>query len=180
MTPRGITLYAAMSVDGYLADVEGGVGWLEPFETAAEGDDGGYSAFFETVDCLVMGSVTYELVLGFGEWPYGDTPTYVFTGRTLPAATEAVQFVDRPVGGFAPELRREYDHVWLVGGAALARSFLRADQVDRLRLSFVPVLLGEGIPLFSGGYDGRELKLIDVTTRDSGIVEHQYEVASEA
>jgi dihydrofolate reductase len=173
MSRTGVTLYIATSVDGYVADTEGGVGWLDEFgeETVA-----GFGAFFETVDCLVVGSATYEQVRGFGEWPYGDRPTYVFTHRDLPRATEAVEFVAGDPAAVVAELREQYDHVWLVGGAALARSFLRAREIDTLRLSLVPILLGDGIPLFAGEYDRQRLRLRATTTHGSGIVEHHYEV----
>jgi dihydrofolate reductase len=174
----GITLYIATSVDGYVADADGSVDWLEEFRTESDGEEDieGYAEFFETVNCLVMGATTYEQVLSFGEWPYGDKPTYVFTHRTLSHATEAVQFVSREVADFVSELRQQYAHVWLVGGADLAQSFFQEREIDAIRLSFIPILLGDGIPLFSGEYDEQRLNLVDTTTFDSGIVEHHYEV----
>ncbi len=122
-----VTLYIATSVDGYVADEEGGVDWLEEFHSGSSSaeDDAGFDAFFETVDCLVMGATTYEQVLGFDAWPYRDKPTYVFTHRTLQPATEAVEFVDGAVTALSTELKRRYEHVWLVGGAQLAQAFLR-------------------------------------------------------
>ena len=178
MSRTGVTLYIATSVDGYIADAEGGVGWLDEFgeESGDDASGAGFAGFFETVDCLVIGATTYEQVRGFGEWLYGDTPTYVFTHRDLPRATEAVEFVAGDPAAVVAELRDQYDHVWLVGGAALAQSFLRVREVDTLRLSLVPVLLGDGIPLFAGEYDRQRLRLRDTTTHGSGIVEHHYEV----
>jgi len=172
-----ITLYIATSVDGYVADADGSVAWLEEFEASATDDDiGDFTAFFESVDCLVMGARTYEQVLTFGEWPYDDTPTYVFTHRELSPATDAVEFVDRGVTAVSTALKRRHDHLWLVGGAHLARQFFAEREVDELRLSLVPVLLGEGVPLFEGGYDRQRLRLLDTKPRDAGIVEHHYEV----
>lgn len=178
VTTNGITLYIATSVDGYIADVEGSVDWLEEFhsESATDEDVEGFSDFFETVDCLVMGATTYEQVLGFGEWPYGDTPTYVVTHRNLSPATEAVQFVDGGIAELVPELRGQYEHVWVVGGAQLAQAFLQHQELDTLRLSFIPVLLGDGIPLFGGDYEKQRLRLVETSTHDSGIAEHHYEV----
>jgi dihydrofolate reductase len=119
-----ITLYIATSVDGYVADKDGGVDWLDEFESEGGEESGGFSEFLETVDCLVMGATTYEQVLGFGEWPYGEKPTYVFTHRELSPATKAVEFVDEDVAPFSKELKRQHEHIWLVGGAKLAQSFL--------------------------------------------------------
>lgn len=178
MSAGRITLYIAASVDGYVADAEGGVDWLEEFQAESEedGDVEGFPEFFASVDCLVMGATTYEQVLGFGEWPYDDKPTYVFTHRDLPAATEAVEFVDRDVADLSRELKRQYDHIWLVGGARLARAFLREREVDALRLFSVPILLGEGISLFAGEYPRQRLQLLDTEVHDTEIVEHRYEI----
>lgn len=174
-----ITLYVAGSLDGYVADEDGGVDWLETFEDSYEdGESGGsYETFFETVDCLVMGANTYEQILGFGEWPYGDRPTVVATHRNLPRAHDGVTLSS----GNPSELIEEAipdgcEHVWLVGGAALARSFLREDLIDEIRLSVIPVLLGSGIPLFGGSDIRRSLHLTGATAYESGIVEVSYTV----
>lgn len=172
-----VTLYIATSADGYVADEDGAVDWLDQFQSDSEGSQeaGGFAEFFESVDCLVMGATSYQQVLGFGEWPYGETPTYVFTHRALSSAAEAVEFVDGGVASVASELGRRHDHVWLVGGAQLAQSFLREGEIDDLRLFFAPILLGGGIRLFGDGYDRQRLRLLDTAADDSGIVEHHYE-----
>ncbi|WP_254271872.1 dihydrofolate reductase family protein [Haloarcula marina] len=189
MPPGTIVLYVATSLDGYVATPDGGVAWLDEFDTSERagggdeetGDDderGGYDAFFADVDCLVVGSRTYEQVLGFGDWPYADRPTYVATSRDLPRATDHVELVDGDVAELAGCLRREYDTVWLVGGAALAQSFLREGVVDQIRLNVVPLLLGDGIPLFGDG-PRRSLDLVETTRYPSGIVELCYDVGTE-
>ncbi|KAB1196552.1 MULTISPECIES: dihydrofolate reductase family protein [Haloferax] len=178
MTESNVTLYIATSVDGYIADDDGGVGWLDEFEEDTENDDivEAYEEFFDSVECLVMGATTYEQILGFGEWPYGDLPTYVFTHRELPQATDTVEFVAGDVDSVATELEEQYDHCWLVGGAQLAREFLRTGHVDDLRLSLIPVLLGSGIPLFTATDETRRLQHLDTQTFRSGIVELRYSV----
>ena len=171
-----ITLYVAVSVDGFLAAEDGGVEWLEAFQSDLEGgdDDLGYEEFVADVDCLVMGSKTYEQVLEFGEWPYEEKPTYVLTRRNLPVAAESVELVEGDASDLAGRLKRQYRHVWLVGGAQLARSLLRADQIEELRLNVIPILLSSGIPLFGDTGRTRELDLLDATTRVNGIVELHY------
>ena len=75
-----IILYIAVSVDGYIADADGGVGWLPSGDGG--GDDYGYAGFYAGVDAIVMGRRTYEQVRGFGvAWPYPGKPAYVFTNR---------------------------------------------------------------------------------------------------
>ncbi|MFC7026540.1 dihydrofolate reductase family protein [Halomicroarcula sp. GCM10025324] len=176
MTDGRSTLYIATSVDGYVATPDGGVEWLDAFQTDAESDvTRSYEAFYETVDCLVMGSTTYEQILGFGDWPYDDRPTYVVTSRDLPLATAAVELVDGDLDALVTDLKRQYDHVWLVGGAQLARAFFALEQVDRLRLTLAPVLLGEGIRLFEDG-ERTDLQHAETTTYENGLVELAYDV----
>jgi dihydrofolate reductase len=103
---------------------------------------------------------------------------YVVTGRELPRATEHVETVSRDPGELARELRRRHGHVWLVGGTRLARSVLRAGGVDEIRLTVVPVLLGEGIHLFDGTAGAHDLTLRDAVARAGGLVERQYAVTS--
>ena len=176
MADGRFTLYIATSVDGYVATPDGGVDWLDAFQTDAESDvTRSYEAFYETVDCLVMGSTTYEQILGFGDWPYDDRPTYVVTSRDLPLATEAVELVDGALGALVTDLKRQYDHVWLVGGAQLARAFFALEEVDRLRQTLAPVLLGEGIRLFEDG-ERTDLQHRETTTYENGLVELTYDV----
>ncbi len=174
-----LTLYIATSLDGYIADPNGGVDWLEPFETEPTPQDpDGYEAFFETVDALVMGSTTYEQILSFGDWPYQEKPAYVLTRRELPLEHEHIERVEGPVEHLAERLRHEHDHVWIVGGSKVARSFLKADELDEIRLTIAPVLLGNGIPLFEDTDTQRRLDLLEAKPFSNGLVELHYSVES--
>lgn len=141
-----VQLYIAASLDGFIADKDGGVGWLEAYN---QGGDHGFVEFAKGVGATVMGATTYEQVLGWGR-PYGDAPTWVFTHRELPVLEGAdIRFTDRPPADVVAEIERETDkNVWLVGGGVLVKQFLDARLVDELILGLVPELLGEGIPLF--------------------------------
>lgn len=178
MTEGRVTYYVAASVDGYIATEDGGVEWLEAFQEGTEmGDDvGAYEAFFNSVDCLVMGSRTYEQILTFGDWPYAEKPTFVLTSRDLPLTVDTVRLVDDDVASLTEHLTKEYGHVWLVGGGAVAQSFREAGQIDELRLSVIPVVLGSGIGLFGADGGQQMLRHAETTTRASGIVELQYEL----
>lgn len=173
-----VVLYIATSLDGYVADGEGGVEWLETFEDDYDGGEpgGSYEAFFETVDCLVVGARTYEQVLGFGEWPYGDRRTVVVTHRDLPRASEHVEFYAGDLRGLVADLTAVHDRIWLVGGAALAGAFLERELVEEIRLSVIPVLLGGGVRLFGESGTSRALHLVGETAFESGVVELHYEV----
>ena len=92
------TLYIAASVDGYIADANGGVTWLPSGDS--NGNDYGYAAFYASVDALLMGRRTYDQVLTFGEWPYPGKPAYVFTRHPPAAAPPGVEFVSADPAGF--------------------------------------------------------------------------------
>lgn len=165
-----------MSLDGFIARPDGGIDWLsDPTERADE--DYGFAEFMATVDALVMGRNTFELLLTFGVWPYGSTPLYVLS-RTLKAVPEHVK--DKAeVTSLAPlplleELaRRGHQRIYVDGGKTV-QSFLREDLVDELVLTRLPVLIGEGIPLF--GPTGRDLKWEHLATKvyDPGLVKSSY------
>ena len=148
---RKIILYLAMSLDGFLADAEGGVGWLGGEDPAYEGDYG-YGAFYQTVDTLVMGWRTYRQVttqLSPGAWPYAGKTSYVLTHRRLPDTRE-IRFTAGPPLALLERLRREDGGgVWICGGAEVVRQALPL--VDELHLSVMPRLLGGGIRLFPEG-----------------------------
>jgi dihydrofolate reductase len=171
----GVTiLNVAASLDGYIARPDGDVSWLDAYQ--AEGEDYGYREFLAGVDAIAMGSRSFEQILSFGAWPYVDIPCSVFTQRDLPVPGDVPAVLWRgSVEAFEAEMERRHARtVWLLGGAALLRSFLRADAVDELRIVVVPILLGAGIALF--GTLEKEVPLTLLSTRQypNGIVELRY------
>ena len=174
-----ITLYVAQSLDGFIADEDGGVGWLETFKDHYEKGVSGesYQEFLQSLDCLIIGAYTYEQILAFEDWPYGDMPTFVVTHRELSASKESIRLYTgdlvKLVKGVIPP---EYENIWLVGGADLAQEFMRLGLVDEIRLSVIPVLLGSGVSLFGNSDTGSALHLTDVTAFKTGIVELWYDV----
>ncbi len=182
MTPATpIALYLASSLDGFIAAPDGSVGWLETF--SGDGEDYGYAGFLAGVGALVMGSRTYEQALGFGEWPYADLPCFVPTSRTLPVPDGAdIRFRSgEDLEALAAEARTAAGDraVWLVGGTALARSMLDAGLVETLDLALMPVLLGDGIPLFVSGLRQHGLALRESRTHADGVVQLRYSVRTE-
>jgi dihydrofolate reductase len=170
-----VQLYIAQSLDGFIADPGGGVEWLERFNT----EDYGYEDFLAGVGGVVMGATTYEQALSWDiPWPYHAMPSWVLTHRRLARPQGAdVRFAEGPVGLVMAEVEETVGdrNVWLVGGAQLVRQFLEARLVDELMLFLVPVLLGDGIPLFQGAppLDG---KLVSTREFSSGLVELRYEL----
>ena len=172
-----VTLYIAASLDGFIARPDGRIDWLSTVEVP--GEDYGYSAFLETTDVILMGRVTYEQVLTFGEWPYADKKTVVFTHGGSPSPRSDVVFTQAPVDAVLADLERSgYQHAWLVGGGKLIQQFWQAGRIDGWQISWIPLLIGEGLPLFPA--PGREMRLrcIRAQAFDSGLVQTIYETLS--
>ncbi|MEQ8330282.1 MAG: dihydrofolate reductase family protein [Longimicrobiales bacterium] len=171
-----ITYYVASSLDGYIADAQGGVGWLE---RVADGDeDYGYHAFFDGVDALVMGRATWDFVESAGGWPYGDLPARIFTHRPIEAPGNHVRAVSGDPGPVAAELDAlGCRHLWVVGGGALASAFLAAGLLTDVIISVVPVVLGGGAPLFGPSPVPMGLELVDVDSFPSGLVQMHHRAA---
>ena len=141
-----IIYQVAASMDGYIADADGGVDWLPDSET----DDYGYEDFYAGVVALVMGRRTYDQAVGFDQWLFSGKPVYVFTGHPPDDNPHDVQFVQGDPADFVRVVAAQYDGmVWLLGGAALAEQFRRADLIDEYMIHVMPTILGRGVPLFS-------------------------------
>lgn len=166
-------LFIATSQDGFIADKDGGVGWLDPYNDI-EGEDGGYHAFYESIDGIIMGSRSYEQILGFGEWIWPGKPAFVFTTKSLPAESPEVVLVREDVGAFMSQLQSKQQHqnIWLLGGAELIKSFATLGLIDECIITIIPTVLGEGIPL-SLPYE--DFELTQTKECKAGIVQKIYE-----
>jgi dihydrofolate reductase len=169
------SVFIATSLDGFIARANGDLDWLPP----GGGEPHGYDEFMATVDALVIGRKTFETVLTFDTWPYGQNPVFVLSSRTLaPAPPGAV--VERMSGDPAEIVSqlaaRGIRHVYVDGGITIQR-FLQAGLIQRLIITRIPVLIGAGIPLF--GVTQRDIALKHVATRQyaSGLVQSEYAVA---
>ncbi|MGD8567315.1 MAG: dihydrofolate reductase family protein [Gammaproteobacteria bacterium] len=168
-----IVLYIATSIDGYIARPDGSVDWLSRVEN--EQEDYGYADFYQSVDALVMGSNTYQQILDAGDWPYPDKPSYVMSDKTLPRADDDVRVISGSV--YVVEdlfVEEKFERVWLVGGGELASAFQHAQLIDEYIISIVPVILGDGIPLFQSVTGDGTVRLTDTKTFSSGVVQLCY------
>lgn len=168
-----ISIYIAMSLDGYIARKDGSLDWLEYGHTGDE--DYGFKKFINRIDALVLGRKTYEVISGFDEWPYKDKRVIVLSNTLSQVRKEAELFCGQ-VTDLASRLHAEgIKHVWVDGGITVSK-FLEAGLVDDLTLSVIAVVLGSGIPLFSTM--GREHKchLISTQSYPNGLVQLKYEV----
>lgn len=173
-----VSVFIAPSVDGFIARPDGDVAYLSEFEPIAGGGDGGYTAFFNTIDVLVMGRGSFEKVLTF-DWPYQDKPVVVLS-KTLTEVPEALRGSVRIESG-SPQavlttLTQEgYRHAYLDGGKVI-QSFLREGLVDEMTLTIMPILLGEGVPLFGGLGHDIALRLLENRVWPNGFVQSKYQV----
>ena len=183
--------YCAMSLDGFIAESDDTLDWLMKYEGSYEGEGaepggrGGYETFYEGVGALVMGSVTYEFVLEHeaagGSWPYAGKPTWVLSSRDLPVIEGDgvdVRIEGGPVAALYDEMvgAAGERHVWVVGGGNVASQFAEEGLLDEVHVTIVPVVLGEGKPLFDRRLPGGPMQLAGTRVFDSGMVELRYEL----
>ncbi len=171
-----VSVYIATSLDGFIARKNGDLDWLPT--PAEDGEDFGYAEFMSTVDALVMGRNTYEKVLSFGGWPY-EKQVFVLSSqklkfpRELNGKVEALNLSPREL---VKELeRRGIGHIYLDGGATIQR-FLRDDLLNEMTLTTIPILIGEGLPLFGILDKDIPLQLIGVRSFSNGLVQKKYKV----
>jgi len=170
------SVFIGTSLDGFIARVSGELDFLPP----GGGEPHGYDEFIATVDALVIGRKTFETVLAFDTWPYGEKPVFVLSTHTL--ATAPLGAVVEHMSGDPAEIVSQLEargvrHVYVDGGITIQR-FLRAGLIQRFIITRVPVLIGTGIPLF--GALERDIPLRHVRTQHyaSGLVQSEYVIAA--
>ena len=174
-----VTIHMVASVDGFIEKPDRSVSWLQSSDSYEKGitlTDEAMEEFVKNIGCYVMGSRTYELALALG-WPYGDTPVIVLTHRTLRADRQSVEFYSGDLNELVNDrLKPNYENIWLVGGAMAVKEFIRLSLADEIRLTIMPIILGDGTLFFD--YIGQEhaLHLKDVTAYKNGLVELWYEL----
>lgn len=169
------------SLDGIIAKKDNHVSWFETSSRYEKGsDEPNAEEFLKTIDCYVMGSRTYEhafeLSKSYG-WAYGDAPTIVVSSRNLPVQRPNVEIYSGDLNSLVNErLKPNYKNVWMVGGAALAKEFIRLKLADEINLTIIPIILGDGLLFFDRVGVERPLHLKDVTAYKTGVVELRYQI----
>ncbi len=173
------SVFIATSLDGFIARANGDLDWLPGADGTPLAEDHGYNAFLASVDVVVIGRGTYEKVLSFAEWPYGSMAVRVLSSRPVefPASLPpSVRAMSGPPAEVVAELSRQgFRHAYVDGGRTI-QGFLSAGLVQKLILTRVPILLGQGIPLF--GALARDIPLRHVRTRAlaGGLVQSEYDI----
>ncbi len=173
--PTTVSIFIGTSLDGFIARPNGALDFL-PVDG---GEPHGYNEFIASVDALVIGRNTFETVLAFPEWPYGNKRVVVLSSKALDFSKVRGGAVEQMSGTPAEIIAKlaatGAHHLYVDGGITIQR-FLRAGQVHRLIITRVPVLIGEGIPLFGSLPHDIRLKHVSTQPYPSGLVKSEYEV----
>ncbi|MCU7795809.1 MAG: dihydrofolate reductase family protein [Candidatus Thiodiazotropha sp. (ex Myrtea spinifera)] len=175
------SVYIAMSLDGFIARKDGALDWLDKANTAVpKGEDCGYHAFMDSIDTLIMGRKTYEKVLSFGQWPYGEKPVIVLSSHSIvfpPDLSNRVSHSSESPRDLLERLSKAgVTHVYIDGGNTIQR-FLSVGLIDEITITVIPVILGDGIPLFGPLENDIHLAHIHTHVFDFGFVQTTYSVA---
>lgn len=174
------SVFIATSLDGFIAREDGGIDWLPtPDDDSETDEDHGYNDFIKNIDALVMGRNTFELVLTFDEWYYGDMPVFVLTTRGVDIPDRLSKTVSQ-MSGEPQEIverlaEKGYNHLYVDGGKTI-QGFLNAGLIDEMTITTIPVLIGSGIPLFGPTPRDIHLEHIKNNSFPNGLVQHKYKV----
>jgi len=169
------SVFVGTSVDGFIARRSGDFDFLPE----GGGEPHGYNEFMSSVDVLVIGRNTYEKVLTFEKWPYAEKRVVVLSSRAIDVSNVRGAAIEHMSGSPAEITDRlaasGASHAYIDGGITVQR-FLHARLIQRLIITRVPVLIGEGIPLFGSLPHDVQLRHVDTKTYPSGMVKSEYEV----
>jgi dihydrofolate reductase len=177
---RKIIVYIATSADGFIARKDGAVDWLDRPQTAG---DYGMGKFFRSIDTILWGRKTYDMVLKFLKEGiatpdmYGGTKNYAFSRRPPKNVLDGFEFVPEPIKKFTKRLRAQKGKdIWMMGGGGIIGSFLDAGAIDEFIIHVIPVFIGEGIPLIAPARRTVPLKLVSTKKFSDGVVRLHYQV----
>ncbi len=172
---KKLILYIACSIDGYIAKPNDDISFLSVVEK--EGEDYGYAEFINTIDTVLVGRKTYDKVMTLvPEFPHADKECHVIT-RTPKESIGNIHFYTGDLQSLVIELKsREGKNIFVDGGAQLVNELLRLQLIDEMVISYIPVMLGDGIALFQGNMNETKWKLVSVKSFDTGLVQAKYKL----
>lgn len=174
---RKIIAYIAVSADGYIADPDGGVDWLNnrPHPPGSYG----MASFFKTVDTILWGRKTLDQAVEKG-WTAGFGPKikhYGFSRKPVKKPAPGFEYVAEPIPDFAKRLRNQPGkNIWMMGGGGILASFLDFGEIDELSIHVIPTFIGDGIRLIEPGKRSIDLKLLSTKRFPDGVVHLNYSV----
>ena len=178
------SVYIATTLDGFIARRDGSIDWLnEANDVVPMGEDCGFMAFMDSVDTLIMGRKTYEQVLSFEQWPYGETQVVVMSHRKVkipPSLSDKISQSSESPQVLLDRLSAQgVRHAYVDGGSTI-QSFLRESLIDEITITRVPVAIGDGIPLFASTEKDIKLTHVITTAYEFGFVQTTYQLDKNA
>ena len=164
---KKVILNIATSLDGFIARKNGSVDWLPGIDNAEE--DYGIKEFLDSVGTIVLGNTTYQQFKA----PYENKKCFVFSRKNTDKENN-ITYVNTDVKVFVEGLSDD-ENIWLVGGAGIAKEFLKNNLIDEFIITVIPIVLGEGVSLFGEGCGDHKLKLLNIKSYDSGVVQLFYQ-----
>lgn len=176
------SVFIATSLDGFISRDDGSIDWLMKANSLVPpGEDGGYKSFISTVDGLIMGRNSYEKVLSFDEWPYGNLPVVVLSSKTIEIPEHLQPYVSSSVetpSELVERLSKQgTKHLYIDGGVTI-QGFLANNLINEMIITLVPVLLGSGRALFGSLKQDIELQHLATRTIDGGFVQIKYRIST--
>lgn len=173
MSQAKLIYYVAQSLDGYIADKNNGVAWLDKYDSA--GEDYGYESFYVEVDSIIMGRKTFDQVLGFGDWPYPSKSSWIVTHKPILKTLPEVFGTDDPPEMIMEIIRKKgFNTTWLVGGGEVANLFLERGLITNYIISLMPELLGDGVSLLGNAQMRSDMKLKSSQIFQNGVIQLHY------
>lgn len=173
---RTVVLYIAMSLDGYIADSNGGVNWLGG-DGSEPNNPGSFPTFINTVDTVILGYKTYHQIvteLSPGNWFYKGKTSYVHTHRQKESTDEIVFTGEHPADLVNRLKKQQGENIWICGGASIVNPLIEQDLVDRYHITVIPTILGDGVPLFEKHKTTHLLRLVSAQP-NNGMIDLVYE-----
>ena len=168
----------ATSLDGFIGRPDGGLDWLTSNESGESGEDYGYQAFLDTVDALVMGRNTFDKVMSFDQWPYSKQ-VVVLTNRSIELPRDirdSIEVMSGDPQDIVDRLSEKgFHHLYVEGGRTI-QQFLNAGLIQEMTITKLPVIIGEGIPLFASIENDIKLEHLSTSTYGNGFVQSRYKV----
>ncbi len=174
-----ISVFIATSLDGYIARKNGKIDWLMAADNSNGSEDYGYKEFSDSVDCMIMGRNSLETVLTFDEWPYEGKRVVVLSSsmkETPQSVSGKIELYSGSIEELVSMLKIEGCNRLYIDGGKTIQSFLRADLVTDLTITKIPIILGEGLPLFGNLEEEIKLRHVKTVAYPSGFVKSTYEI----
>jgi dihydrofolate reductase len=170
---RKVILYISMSLDGFIAKPNGDLSFLSVVEQ--EGQDYGYADFLRTVDTVIIGRKSYDKVISMGyDYPVSYRNVYIIT-RTKRPDNGQLKYFTGSLRTLITDLKKNYGkNIYCDGGSEIVNELLKDNLIDEFYISVIPVILGEGIPLFKNGGPEINLELVSSVKFNKGLVQLHY------